>query len=249
MGSILLHDDGAVRRLTISTPGRLNAWTRAMRDDLETRLEEAAADDRVRAVVVTGDGDAFCAGQDFHEVTTWDADTPWVEEIERFYRAILTFPKPTVAAVNGVAAGSGMQFALLCDYRVGAVDARMGQTEVRWGLASITGTWLLRELLGPVRARALALSARLVVGEDLLRLGLLDEQVATANVLARAVAVAEEMAAHPAAAFATTKEWCQRDVLEGLARAFADARELHGSVFREGVSQAGAQRFLDRGEH
>lgn len=248
MGTILQHDDGEVRCLTISAPGRLNAWTRAMRDQLEELLTEAAVDEQVKAVVISGEGDAFCSGQDFHEVATWDADTPWIDEIEGFYRAVLTFPKPTIAAVNGVAAGSGMQFALLCDYRVGALDARMGQTEVRWGLASITGTWLLRELLGAVRARALALSARLVEGEELLRVGLVDEQVPTAEVQSRAVFVAREMAAHPPAAFATTKEWCQRDVLDGLARAFADARELHGAVFREGVSQAGAKRFLDRGE-
>lgn len=248
MGSILLHDEGPVRRLTISAPGRLNAWTRAMRDELEEHFARAAADERVGAVVVTGEGDAFCSGQDFNEVPTWDGDTPWVAEIERFYRAALTFPKPIVAAVNGVAAGSGLQFALLCDYRVGAVDARMGQTEVRWGLASITGTWLLRELLGPVRARALALTARLVEGEELLRLGLLDEQVPTLQVVRRAVAVAGQMAAHPRAAFVTTKEWCQRDVLVGLERVFSDARELHASVFQAGVSQEGARRFLDRGE-
>ncbi len=160
---------------------------------------------------------------------------------------MLTFRKPTVAAVNGVAAGSGMQFALLCDYRVGAEKARMGQTEVRWGLASITGTWLLSELLGPVRARALALSAQLVEGADLLRVGLVDELVADDEVVERAVAVATEMASHPASAFATTKEWCQRDMLVRLERAFADAHELHSAVFREGVSQAGAERFLDRG--
>lgn len=248
MGSILLHDDGSVRRLTISSPGRLNAWTRAMRDELEGHIAHAATDDRVGAVVVTGDDDAFCSGQDFHEVATWDGDTPWVAEIERFYRAVLTFPKPIVAAVNGVAAGSGMQFALLCDYRVGAVDARMGQTEVRWGLASITGTWLLRELIGPIRARALALSARLVEGEELLRLGLLDEQVPTPEVVRRAAIVAAEMAVHPGSAFATTKEWCQREALVGLERVFADARALHASVFQEGVSQEGARRFLDRGE-
>ena len=247
MGSILQHDVDGIRVLTISAQGRLNAWSRAMRADLQARLESASTDDAVAAVVITGDGDAFCSGQDFHEVTTWDADTPWIDEIEGFYRAVLTFPKPTVAAVNGVAAGSGMQFALLCDVRVGADDARMGQTEVRWGLASITGTWLLRELLGPVRARALALTARLVEGADLLRVGLLDEQVAVRDVVPRAIEVAREMASHPGAAFAATKEWCQRDVLEGLTRVFADARALHGSAFREGVSQSGAQRFLERG--
>lgn len=246
MGSILQSDRGAVRILTISAPDRLNAWTRAMRDELEGSLEQAAADPGVGAVVVTGDGGAFCSGQDFHEVATWGDDTPWIDEIERFYRAVLMFPKPLVAAVNGVAAGSGMQFALLCDYRVGGSGARMGQTEVRWGLASITGTWLLQELVGPIRARALSLSARLVEGEELLRIGLLDEQVSM-PVIERSIAVAEEMAGYPASAFLTTKEWCQRDTLVTLAKVFADARALHASVFREGVSQAGARRFLGRG--
>ncbi len=248
MGDINREDTDGVRRLTISAPDRMNAWTRAMRDALQQQLVDAAEDADVGAVVITGEGDAFCAGQDFNEVATWDAETPWIAEIADLYRSVLTFPKPTVAAVNGVAAGSGMQFALLCDYRVGALDARMGQTEVRWGLASITGTWLLGELLGPVRARALALSARIVEGPDLLRLGLVDEQVSADEVLERASVVAREMASYPASAFATTKAWCQRDVLVRLERAFTDAHEVHGAVFREGVSQAGAQRFLDRGE-
>ncbi|MEV5409050.1 enoyl-CoA hydratase/isomerase family protein [Thermopolyspora sp. NPDC052614] len=248
MGDILARRESGTLIITISAPERLNAWTRAMRADLAAALTDAAADPDVSAVVITGDGSAFCAGQDFNEVVTWGSDTEWISEIHDLYRRVLTSPKPSVAAVNGVAAGSGLQFALLCDYRVASRDARMGQTEVRWGMASVTGTWLLEEVVGPLRARTLALSAELLPADRLLAEGIVDAVAEPDRVLDAALAQASLLASYPAASFAATKQWCYERLRPRLDQAFADAHVLHHEVFAAGVSRAGAERFLARHE-
>ncbi|WP_219469970.1 enoyl-CoA hydratase/isomerase family protein [Nonomuraea rhizosphaerae] len=246
MGQILARQESGTRVITISAPGRLNAWTRAMRADLSAALADAAADPSVSGVVFTGDDGAFCAGQDFNEVVTWGSDTEWISEIHELYRQVLTLPKPVVAAVNGVAAGSGLQFALLCDYRVASREARMGQTEVRWGLASVTGTWLLEEVVGPLRARTLALSAELLPAGRLLAEGIVDAVEAPDQVLRAALAQAELLASYPSATFAATKGWCYERLRPRLDQAFRDAHTLHHDAFEAGVSREGAERFLAR---
>ena len=217
-----------------------------MRAGLANLIDEAAADDNIDSVVFVGAGQAFSAGQDFNEVLSWDENTDWISEIRDLYLQVLTFPKPTVAAVNGVAAGSGLQFALLCDYRVASETARMGQTEVRWGLASVTGTWLLEETVGPLRARTLALSAALLPAPQLLAEGLVDEVAAADQVLAAATARATELASHPRATYMATKKWCFDRLRPRFDRAFDDAHRLHRDAFAEGVSTAGAAAFLAR---
>lgn len=247
MGEVHLqrHDDIAV--IVLDTPGRLNAFTRAMRAEIGRLLAAVEADPGVVAAVLTGAGDAFCAGQDFREAATWDGATPWVEEFEQYARALLGFRKPLVAAVNGVAAGGGFQTALLCDCRIGHAGTRMGQTEVRWGLASVTGTWLLQRCVGDLRARELALSGRLMEADELRHLGLLSAVVAREKLLGSALAQCRLFAASPADSFARSKTWIYESLADELGRVFADAVRLHRQGFASGVSQHGAARFLDRG--
>src|SRR5882757_1095587 len=155
MGTVRVETREELAVVVVESRGRLNAFTRGMRADIAKRLREIDGDAKLEGAVLTGDGDAFCAGQDFNESRQWNDAVPWVEEFEDFARAILGFRKPLVAAVNGVAAGGGFQMALLCDDRIGHAGARMGQTEVRWGLASVTGSWLLQRAVGDLRAREL----------------------------------------------------------------------------------------------
>lgn len=215
-----------------------------MRSELERILEEASIDDSVKAVVLTGAGDAFCAGQDLNEVTTWTPQTPWVAEIKATYRRIIEFPKPVIAAVNGVGAGSGMQLALLCDYRVAAPYVRLGQTELRQGLATIVGTWLLSQVVGPQRARALALSGELLDVNRCLAEGLVDEIAESGTVLDRAIAQASMMASFEGQAFATSKLWAARHFFAGLWTVYDEAASAHAEVFEQGDSHRGVEAFL-----
>ena len=248
MGDVSVGYRDEIAVITINSPGRLNAFTRAMRGRIVESLAEIEKDPALVGVVLTGAEDAFCAGQDFNESVTWTEDTPWIDEFEELYRGFLAFEKPLVAAVNGVAAGGGFQAALLCDYRIAHDEVRMGQTEVKWGLASVTGTWLLEKSLGLARARELALSARLVTGRELLDLGLVDMVVPRQDVMRAALDVCHGLAASPAASIAKTKRWVYESVSDELSVVFEAARRLHQEGFASGVSQAGAANFMARKE-
>jgi enoyl-CoA hydratase/carnithine racemase len=244
MSRVTLRTEGEVAIIELDSPGRMNAFTREMRAAIGRMLATIDGDAALAGAVITGAGEAFCAGQDFNESRRWGPDVPWVEEFEDFFRAILSFSKPLVAAVNGVAAGGGFQMALVCDRRVGHAQTRMGQTEVRWGLASVTGTWLLQRSVGDIRARELALSGRVMEAEELQRIGLLDRLVPREEVLAAAVARWRQLAESPRDGFVRTKRWIYENLSQEIARVCKEAAELHRLGFASGVSQEGAVRFL-----
>lgn len=244
MGQVQLHHEDEIAVITIESPGRLNAFTRAMRGRIAELLLETDRDPALIGAVMTGAGDAFCAGQDFNESRTWDENTPWVEEFEQMFRAILGFSKPLVAAVNGVAAGGGFQTALMCDARIAHDGVRMGQPEVKWGLASITGTWLLQKSVGVIKARELVLSGRLIDADELVRLGLVDAVVPADQVLGAALSTCRALAQHPADSFARTKTWMAESIADEMSTVFRDAVRFHQAGFASGVSQAGASGFL-----
>jgi enoyl-CoA hydratase/carnithine racemase len=244
VGQVTLRMEGNIAVITVASPGRLNAFTRAMRADIGRILAEIQGDPRSAAAVVTGAGDAFCSGQDLNEARKWDKTTPWVEEFESFARAILSFRKPLVAAVNGVAAGGGFQMALLCDSRIGHSEVSMGQPEVKRDLASITGTWLLRRSIGDLRAREIVLTGRLMDADELVRLGILDAIVHREKVLECALQKCRVLAANPPDSFARTKIWLYESISDEISSVFKDASRLHGQGFASGVSQAGAAGFL-----
>ena len=249
MGEVRLSSCDDVGVITIDSPRRLNAFTRTMRSQIPGFLASIETDSRLVGAVLTGAGDAFCAGQDLDEAATWTADTPWVEEFEELFRAILRFPKPLVAAVNGVAAGGGFQVALICDYRVAHAGVRMGQTEVKRGLASVTGTWLLQRSVGAARAREFVLGGRLMLADELLRLGLVDSIVPREQVMSTALSACRNLAESPADSFARTKEWLYESISEELSAVFKDACRVHRRGFTSGVSQGGAKKFVARRQH
>lgn len=244
MGHASLSMEGDIAVITVETLGRLNAFTRAMRHDIGCLLAKVEGDAQSAGAVLTGAGDAFCSGQDLNETTGWDEATPWVEEFESFARGLLSFRKPLVAAVNGVAAGGGFQMALLCDSRIGHPGIRMGQPEVKRGLASVTGTWLLQRSVGDLRAREIVLTGRLMDAEELVRLGILDAVVPREKVIEGALRKCRLLASSPADSFARTKTWLYESISEEIRSVFRDASRLHRQGFASGVSQAGAAGFL-----
>src|SRR5690606_40760496 len=119
-------EDG-ILTLRLNRPERLNAWNGAMRQSVQEAFQEANHDPAVKALILTGTGDrAFCAGQDLNEAKSFDAATAdrWIEGFKDFYNTMRRFGKPYVVALNGLAAGSAFQVALLADYRVGHADSR-----------------------------------------------------------------------------------------------------------------------------
>ncbi|MEN5072952.1 enoyl-CoA hydratase/isomerase family protein [Isoptericola cucumis] len=236
--------------VTLDNPQALNAWSQDMQRAVGTAVATFAADTQVRSVVLTGAGDrAFCSGQDLKELAGFGVDdvATWLDTFQDVYETILSCPKPVVAALNGVAAGSGYQLSLLCDLRVAHEGVRMGQPEVKSGIPSITGMYLTWQSLGHAKTAELMLTGRLVDAQEARDLGLVTEIVPAPQVLARAMERAAELAAQPSHAFQLTKQHLFETLRPGLRAAFAAALDIDKAAYAEGEPQGTAQKFLSRG--
>ena len=195
--------------ITLNRPERLNAWNKAMRETIVGAVQRFATDAAVGAVILTGAGNrAFSSGQDLEEAHGFDADRAelWIREWEIYYDALRSLPKPLVIALNGTAAGSAFQVALLGDIRVAHRGVRMGQPEINSGIASTTGPWLMREMLGLSRTVELTLTGRMMDAEECHRLGLIHHLVDEADVLRKAQEIGRELAAKPPIAMRLNKQ-------------------------------------------
>ena len=178
-----------VALLVLDNPDQRNAMSDAMTEAWSTAVADLAGDPTVRAVVVTGEGSAFCSGGD----TSWIASEPdaTVDDLRRrmlpFYRAwlgIRSLEVPTIAAVNGAAIGAGLCLALACDIRYAATSARLGVPFVKLGMhPGMAATYLLPHVVGEAHARDLLLTGRVVDADEALRLGLVSRVVEPASFL------------------------------------------------------------------
>ena len=239
---VLLRLDGAVATITLNRPAALNALTIAMKERLLAAIEAAAAAPTVGAIVLTGAGRGFCAGQDLRERLEPGAP-PLDEELTLRYnplvRAIRAAPQPVIAAVNGVAAGAGASLALACDLRIAAEGASFVLAFGRIGLVPDSGaTWTLPRLVGAARAAEIAFLGDPVTAADALRWGLVS-RVVPAEALADAAAeMATRVADQAFGATAATK----RLLADGL------ARDLEDSLTAEAAAQADAGADRDHAE-
>lgn len=242
---ILTAIDGAVGTITLNRPEILNAWHRPMRDQLFAAFGALEEDRTIRAIVLTGTGDrAFGAGQDLNETRTFDPDRAelWIEEWERLYDRIRGLSKPLVIALNGVAAGSAFQVALLGDFRIGHPGVRMGQPEINAGIASTTGPWIMREMIGLARTIDLTLSGRLMDAEECRTLGLINRIVPQPQVLTEAVSLARELADKPPVAMRLNKARF-REVTEA---GFRDCLQAGVRTQREAYATGEPARMMER---
>ena len=209
MPNVRLGIDAAVATLTLDRPDALNALTIALKEELLAAFDAVAADHAVRAVVLTGAGRAFCAGQDLRERLEPDAP-PLETEIRVRYnpliRAMRALPKPIVGAINGVAAGAGASLAFACDIRIAAEGATFLLAFGRVGLIPDSGaTWLLPRLIGGAKAAELSLTSEPLSAVDAERFGLVTRVVPGDALLAEAHALAVRLAAGAPRAHALTK--------------------------------------------
>lgn len=205
---VLTELRGRVLIVTLNRPAVLNAVSPELRAAFITAMKSANANDAVGAIVITGAGKAFSAGQDLNETANLSIDQVrgWCSALRDLYQSVRDLSKPAVAAWNGIAAGAGMQIGLCCDVRVAHPAARIGQPEVRAGLASIVGTYFMSLYVGHGANRELSLSGGLVSGERAHAIGLVDHLVPEGDVLPKAIEIAEELLKVPPVAMRLTKE-------------------------------------------
>ncbi|RXT56033.1 enoyl-CoA hydratase [Bosea sp. Tri-44] len=234
--SVLVEVRGAVGILTLNRPQILNAWNAPMRSRLVEGLDELEANEAVRAIILTGAGGrAFGAGQDLNETKTFDQDRAeaWMNEWERLYDRLRSLSKPIIAALNGVAAGSAFQVALLCDLRIGHDGVTMGQPEINSGIASVTGPWIMREMIGIARTIDLTLTGRMMDADECYRIGLINRIVPKQTVMEATLALAEELAGKPPVAMRLNKarfrEVTEQSFRECLKAGIRNQREAYGT--------------------
>jgi 2-(1,2-epoxy-1,2-dihydrophenyl)acetyl-CoA isomerase len=230
------QDTRGVGRLILDRPDARNALTVEMRDGIIDALREFRADPKVRAVLITGMGDAFCAGMDLNASTVAQAGRPGFATrstsealrvgVQAFIRELWELDKPTVAAVNGVAIGPGAHLALACDFVLVHARTRFMWTFPKWGLVvDAGGAYLLPRLVGLARAKALVMLGETVAGADAVALGLAYRCVEDASALAAAAdELAAKLAAGPTRSLGLSKRLLNTSYEHGL----ADALELEG---------------------
>jgi enoyl-CoA hydratase/carnithine racemase len=241
---ILTERRGKVAIITLSRPNALNAWHRPMREELMAEIRRFEADPEIGAMILTGVGSAFSAGQDLAETMEFDPDraVEWIQEWEALYDLIRSLSKPFIAALNGVAAGSAFQVALLADFRIGHSGVRMGQPEIDSGIASTTGPWIMREMLGLARTIDLTLTGRMMGAQECFALGIINRLVTPEQVLPAAIALAEKLAAKPQVAMRLNKARF-REVTEP---AFRDCLEAGMRVQRESFASGEPARMMGK---
>lgn len=232
---------GAAAVLTIDRSERRNAVDGKTSKALRAGYDRFVADEDARVLVVTGAGGTFCAGADLKAIETLGETVASEGGPEGFTR--LQSPKPTIAAVEGWAVAGGLELALWCDLRIAASDARFGCTERRWGVPLIDGgTQRLPRIVGLGRAMDLVLTGRIVAADEAHAMGLVTEITAPGATLARALEMAEGLAAFPQETMLADR----RAMLDGLGLALGSGLALewqYGSaVMAAGVH--GAQRFV-----
>jgi 2-(1,2-epoxy-1,2-dihydrophenyl)acetyl-CoA isomerase len=251
--TVLVASSGGVTRLTLNRPDKLNAFTLPMHAELRAGLEAAAGDLQCRVVVLTGAGRAFCAGQDLAE-TRPSADSSGLDgggRLEQWYnplvRLIASLDKPVICAVNGIAAGAGANVALACDIVYAARSASFLQAFARIGLVpDAGGTWALPRLIGPARARGLAMLAEPLSAEKAEAWGLIWKAVDDDKLEAEVAAVAGRLAVAATYGLALTKRALAQSSTNTLSQQLDLERDLQRLASASPDAAEGIRAFLEK---
>jgi len=247
--SVLLQERrDAIAILTLNRPDSLNAVNHELRTQLIAALHELNGDNSIRAIVVTGAGArAFCAGQDLHEIADYGLDqvAAWLADQHAMYQAVRDLDKPAIAAFNGVAAGAGFQIGLCCDLRVGYAEMKIGQPEIRAGLASIVGSYLMTLHLGIGHNVQLSLTGELISGERAYEIGLLQYLAPREQVLDRALELAGTLSQLGPESLRLTKRRYRELTQTGFDAALEAARRAQREAYASGEPRAAIRRFLE----
>lgn len=228
-----------VATVTLNRPEASNAVNRALRTDFTTAVEALNRSNEVSAIVVTGQGRSFCAGQDLREAAAMQVHevAGWQQHQRAMYQSLRDLDKPCVAALNGAAAGAGWQIALCADIRVAHAGVRLGQPEVKAGIASIVGSYLMTLHIGLSKNIELSLGGDLITAQQAHAQGVVQHLVEADEVLPRAIAVARLLAANPRTAFRLTKQHFREMTQAGFDDACAAGARYQAECYAAGEPQ------------
>jgi 2-(1,2-epoxy-1,2-dihydrophenyl)acetyl-CoA isomerase len=249
---ILVERRAGFRIITLNRPERLNAFTDTLHGALRTAIADAEADPECRALLLTGAGRAFCAGQDLNDRLAKPGESGvQTNTLEEHYnpliRKLRALPFPVVAAVNGVAAGAGANIALACDIVIAARSARFIQAFAKIGLIPDSGgTWTLPRLVGMARARALALLAEPLAAEQAEAWGLIWKCVDDAALMSTAEAICAGFAAAPSTGLALIKQALNASLTNDLDTQLDLERDLQRQASGTTDYAEGVRAFIEK---
>ena len=249
--TILFECKDAVARITLNRPEKLNSFTREMLTELQAALSEVAADPRLRLLVLSGSGRAFGAGQDLREAGAISGPAAVREQLGQYYdpvmRKLAGLEIPTLAAVNGIAAGASCGLALSCDLIVAARSATFLMAFARIGLVPDGGaTYWLPRRIGLSRALGMTLLAEPVTAEQAERWGMIWECVDDEALASRVEALAQQLANGPTRAYALAKRAFQGSGAHGFEQQLALEAELQALAAGTVDSREGIAAFLEK---
>ena len=239
-------------RITLNRPDKLNAFTGEMHQNLQHALDQAEKDG-ARAILITGAGRGFCAGQDLSERKRAPGDAPpdLSESIARWYNPLIkrlkAIPVPIVCAVNGVAAGAGANIALACDIVIAAASARFIQSFAKIGLVPDSGgTWTLPQLLGPARAKGLAMLGTPVSAEQAKDWGMIWDIAEDDELSKKATEIGIKLANGPTLGLSLTKQAIDQALLNSLDAQLDLEADLQKQAGQSEDYREGVQAFLEK---
>jgi 2-(1,2-epoxy-1,2-dihydrophenyl)acetyl-CoA isomerase len=250
--SILIDKRAGYRVITLNRPDKLNAFNEAMHEALRGAVADAEADESCRALMITGSGDAFCAGQDLNDRLPTPGETIVLgETLEKYYNPLVLklreLPFPVIAAVNGVAAGAGCNVALACDIVIAAQSARFIQSFARIGIIpDAGGTWLLPRLVSEARARGLALLAQDLTAEKAAEWGLIWRAVGDKALDYEATRICEHFATAPTQGLALIKRALNASPGNTLAQQLDLERNLQREAGATPDYAEGVRAFIEK---
>jgi methylglutaconyl-CoA hydratase len=245
-GVLNIKIEEGVAYISINRPNQSNSLSRAVFVSLREELERMTYDDSVRVVVISGEGEkAFCAGIDLKERAKMPKDEIQIfreKVIRTFFNTLGNFPKPTIAAVNGVAFGGGAEVALACDIRIASSTARFAQSEIRWGMIpACGGCQRLRMIVGVGRAKELVFTGRVVEAEEALQMGIFNRVVPPQDLMEEAKKLATEIANNSPLAVRQAKKAI--DVGADVSESFDYEFEVSKACYYAGDAMSGPEKF------
>lgn len=251
MSSILLNIKNNIAFVTLNRADVFNSFNREMALSLQTILDECEADDSVRAIVLTGAGKAFCAGQDLKEVTSAELNPGFKAILEEHYNPIISrlrnIEKPIIAAVNGVAAGAGANIALACDIVVANENAAFIQAFSKIGLVpDSAGTFFLPRLIGLQKATALMMLGDKVGAKEAVELGMIYKSFPAEQFEEEVNKLAETMANMPTLALGLTKRLLNKSLTNSLEEQLAMESKLQIQAAESHDYNEGVTAFVEK---
>ena len=244
------REDGAVATLQLNRPQKRNAFNAQMRYEMEALLHAIASKSRVRAVVITGDPDIFCAGADISEIEgTLSAEAAYAHarEFQLLFDQVAALPQPVIAAVSGYALGGGCELALACDFRIASDSARFGLPEIKIGaFPGGGGTQRLPRLIGTAKAKEMILIGDPITAEQALAAGLVMKVTPKAKLMEEANAFAVKLASLPRLALQASKMLINRSQEMDLASGLELEARSFGAIAHTHDLAEGTKAFMEK---